>query len=76
MQINAQSALKSPLLVKDKMQVPSSVSAPANTADKVTLSPAALALAKGETVEPDMTIAAVWPTWPTKPSKPSGGQSV
>jgi hypothetical protein len=70
MQINAQSAIKSPWLEIAK-EINHSGSTQINTkiaaeTDSVSLSPAGLALASGETVEPEIGTYA-WPIWPTKP---------
>jgi hypothetical protein len=70
MQINAQSAIKSPWLeiAKENSQSGSFVSNTKITAetDSVTLSPASMALASGKATEPEISTYA-WPIWPTKP---------
>lgn len=77
MQINAQSAIKSPWLeiAKQNNQSGASVTNTKITAetDSVTLSSASLALASGEATEPEMGTNA-WPIWPTKPGGIRPGQ--
>jgi len=72
MQINAQSAIKSPWLeiAKDANQTAATVNKTKTpiTTDSVTLSPASLALASGETTSPEM-ITYGWPVWPTNSSE-------
>ena len=78
MQINAQSIAKSPWLeiAKSNHQTGSAVnnSKLAAPTDTVTLSPASLALAKGESVEPEMQVYGSWPVWPSATSEVAADQ--
>lgn len=68
MQINAQSAIKSPWLEIAKENYPLGVTVNSaksvSQTDSVTLSAAGLALASGKTVESEITAYGSWPVWP------------